>query len=1021
MKKDIFLQYFDEAKEHLNQISAGILSLEKSGFIKETVDIIFRHTHSLKGISKVVGVNEVVYGSHKIEDLLDELKSGTIFIEKDTVNLFLDYIDFIDNFLDAKIKSEENNVNESVITERMEELKKKEDILKNNVYLKKSEEEKSLLFDVLTVQQEMKFLEEKKEGYWSYEIIVFLKKKEFPENLKRIRKILNEFGDTIAVTGTEEQPPKGFNLGLSLLYNSKKSFEEISNILTGENFKIKEITESPEETEEIDKPMEKEAEESFEEETEDKISQESTDEIDEEKLKLTKSYIDESLEELVNITQNIISLEAESDNKELIDEIFRTFHSLKGTGGTFGLIQISKVAHELETVMELIREGKMRFSSSIVDILLEGIDSLSTIFLDAQKNKLSEDKKIPIIEKIREFLSRSKEESNVDSDEMEVSVETKDISEKQEKQILSTAAKRESETIRVNLKKLDHLVNVFEELILYKNVEEYNVKSMENIKRIVKKSSRQFQKSKEALLLNTMSLRHSEDNGLKSFMDEIGRTFKKIEILIEENFQEFQNNVSRGRFLIDELQMEILQIRMLPVSTILNQYYRLVRDLSQKKKKKISLELTGGEIELDKWILEEINDPIIHIIRNSIDHGIELPEIRVENGKPETGTISISVTQRGNQVIIEIKDDGRGIDIDKIKGVILQKGLMEKDALDRLNNHEILQFIFMPGFSTSKDVTDISGRGVGMDVVKNSLKKINGAIDLETKPGEGTTFLMKVPLTMAIRRAIFVKESDRIFAVTTDSIEEILLINNSEIEIFKDIETIRFRDKTIPLIHLGNIMRLKEEEQLRENISVIVASSVEKRVGILVEKVLYQQEIVVKNFGSMLGKIPKFSGTTVLPDGTAALVLDIPYIVDFSTDDLVKYKTEKIVIKKNKKKSKILVVEDSLITRNLYKGILESFNYDVITAFDGNEALNILKKNNVDLVITDIMMPVLDGYELTSKIKKMPKYKKLPVIIVSNKGKEEDKIKGLECGADAYIAKNDFEKNKFLNIIENLL
>ncbi|MFC1562543.1 Hpt domain-containing protein [candidate division KSB1 bacterium] len=1013
MTKDIYLQYYDEAKEYLNLISSDILFLEKSGFKEEVVNRIYRQTHSLKGISKIIELNEAVQLAHKIEDLLEELKNNTIMIEKDTINLFLEYIDFMSNLIDAKIKSEENNINGTGILEKLKELKEKEEDLKKRFYEDKSDSGDLLLFDILTIPQEKRLVKEQREGFKSYDITVFLKKAGFPENLKRVKIILNDCGNTIALTGSSEPVPKGFGVALVLLYNSKKDSGEISNILAGENFKIREIPESYEKIEDINETLTKEYEGSIKDET--------GEEIDEEKLKHRKSYIDESLEELVNITQHIISMESESDNKEIIDRIFRTFHSLKGSGGTFGLMQISEVAHELETVMGFIREGEIRVSSSIIDLLLEGIDNLSTIFSNAQENKFVEYKKFPIIDKIQDFLSNTKKDSQHGKNKKKAFLQSKDISDEQKRLIQKTTSKSKSETIRVNLKKLDHLVNVFEELILYKNTEEYNLKVMENLKRKIKRNSRRLQKSKEALLLNSATLDNSYDDSLKSFLNEMDKTFKEIESLIEENYQDFQNNVSRGIFLIDELQMEILKIRMLPVSTILNQYYRLVRDLSQKEKKKISLEITGEEIELDKRILEEINDPLIHIIRNSVNHGIELPDKRLNNGKCETGTISISVTQRGNQVIIEIKDDGAGIDIEKIKSVVLQKKFLEHDTLKSLSDQEVLQFIFMPGFSTAKDITDISGRGVGMDVVKNNLKKINGTVNLDTQPGKSTAFYIKVPLTMAVRKAILIQQSDMIFAITTDSIEEILLINNSEIEVFKDVETVKLRNSTISVIRLGNIMKLPGEENLKDNISVIVTSSVEKRIGILVEKVLYQQEIVVRNFGSMLGKVPKFSGTTILQDGSIALVLDIPYIIDISANSTIKYKVKKTAKGKKQKKNKILVVEDSLITRNLFKSILESFNYDVITAPDGKQALKILEKNIVDLVVTDIMMPGIDGYELTSKIKKMPECINLPVIIVSNKGKEKEKIKGLECGADAYMIKSDFEKHKFLNIIENLL
>jgi len=1016
LSEELFSQYLDESRDHLSQLFGGILSLEKKGFIPDIIDTIYRHTHSFKGISKAVGLHVVVTISHTLEDFVEDIKNKTVPIEKETINLLLEYTDLIEDFLNRLEKSGGKTVSESGIKKKLKELAGKVKELKKK-FDREGLYEKLYIFRVMTEYQESQFFKGREAGKKSYVVTLFFKKDEFPEKYKLIKKSLISSGEIIAVTGSHDSIPQGFNIALALLFNSTMNIEELKDITGKAKCAIKEI---PENLNEIDTITDAGVEKT-EEEGDGRDEEVGAKDLDEELKELRKSFIDESIDELINVTPLIISLESASKDRDTVNEIFRTFHSLKGAGGTFKLFQITEVAHELETVIDKVRKEKMEVSSLIIDLLLEGIDCLSNIFMDAQKGRITEGKKFPLLDKIHDFLSTASPDVKKPQDKKIDVLQTGEPIEQPAPTEPVKIAPKSSETIRVNLDKLDHLVNVFGELILYKNVEEYHEKSMERLKRIVKNNCRKFQKSKEDLVLDFRSNDSRENGELTSFIKETDKSWKEIESFILDICQDFQENISRGKFLIEELQDEILKIRMLPVSTILNQYHRLVRDLSQKKGIKVSLDITGGEIELDKWILEEINDPLIHLIRNAVDHGIEPPEERAAIGKEENGTISLSVTQKGNHVVIAITDNGGGINSERLKEIVLQKGLVESEKLNKLSDQEILQFIFLPGFSTIKKVSDISGRGVGMDVVKTNLKKINGMIDVVTEPGKGTTFSMKVPLTMAIRRAILLKEDNKIFAITTEAIEKIYLIHKSEIEVFTDVGTIQYGDSTIPLVQLRNIMNIMKQAPLKEHLSVIIVGSAEEKIGILVEKVLFEQEIVVKSFGSMLGKIPKFSGTTVLPDGGIALVIDVPSLVDIVTGGAAENKIERIIERKLKRKKTILLVEDSAITRNLFKGIIESLDYRVLTAVDGNDALSVLEKNKIDLVITDIIMPSLDGYKLISRMKNISEYKNIPVIIVSSKGKEEEKIKGLECGADAYIVKGDFERQKLLGTIGNLI
>ncbi len=437
----------------------------------------------------------------------------------------------------------------------------------------------------------------------------------------------------------------------------------------------------------------------------------------------------------------------------------------------------------------------------------------------------------------------------------------------------------------------------------------------------------------------------------------------------------------------------------------------------------MQIEIKGGETELDKAIIDELRDPLLHILRNAVDHGIESPADRVKRNKPRVGTIFLNAYQQGQQVVIEVSDDGGGIDIEVVRKEAVKRNLITEENVWGLSEDQIYQFLFVPGFSTKSEVTEISGRGVGLDVVREKMLKLKGIVEVRSIWGKGAKFIMKVPLTLGITESLFAACGSETFALPVENVVETIRINPEEIRSVEGKEAITVRNQIMPLLRLNDIFGLPQRGILEKKFfPVVVVQSVEKRIAILVDQLIGRQEIVRKNLGEPLKNIRGVSGATILGDGRVILILDIPQIIDSSEGGIIKRPEIKGKPPAQAKKRKtILLAEDALTTAMLEKNILESSGFSVVIARDGQEALEKSQQEKFDLVITDILMPKMYGFELTGRLKKDNLYKDVPIIIVTTRESDTDKRRGLEAGADAYILKSEFTSEGLLETIERLL
>ena len=548
-------------------------------------------------------------------------------------------------------------------------------------------------------------------------------------------------------------------------------------------------------------------------------------------------FLVESNELVASLDENFVRLEETPDDPNLLNEVFRAAHTIKGTSGFLALDDVTSLTHKMEDVLNRLRKGELTINGDIMDVLLESVDNLKVLLADvAEEKKISRDfdgikARLGAIADGLLTTERTKDEPAAESSEGEAAAEESAEEEEKpssDKDKASSAAHKEKETIRVDVARLDNLMNLMGELVLGRN----------------------------ALLQVTGEFTRRHEN--LTDLDGLNRVGTQI------------------NFITSEIQLTVMKMRMLPIGKVFSKFPRLVRDLARESGKKIDLVMQGEETELDKSIIEAIGDPLVHLIRNSCDHGIESPADRLARGKPETGTIRLSAGQEGSNIVISIEDDGHGLDIEAIKKKAVDRGLATADEVDRMSPREIFNFIFLAGFSTAKKVTDISGRGVGMDVVRTNVEKLKGIIDITSTAGVGTTVSIKLPLTLAILQGLLVTSEEETYVIPLVSVLETLRVSAEEISSVNRRPVITLRDGVLPIVHLNGVLKNRSVKKYNtDKPYVVVVGMADKRLGLIVDDLLGQEEVVIKSMGQMLGKSKGLAGATILGDGRVRLIVDL--------------------------------------------------------------------------------------------------------------------------------------------------
>lgn len=571
------------------------------------------------------------------------------------------------------------------------------------------------------------------------------------------------------------------------------------------------------------------------------------------------------------------------------------------------------------------------------------------------------------------------------------------------------------ETIRVNTEKLDSLMNKVGELVISKIKGDQRLKEIREMSTLVVDLI-----GSSKLLRAALPTVPSEGSGaVYDSFHQLEEKFQDLERKVSALQREFSNDVDRMGLVSRDIEDDIRSLRLLPISDLVDPYYRMVRDLARELGRKIALRVDGGDTEVDKEVLEGLRDPLLHLLRNAIDHGIEGPEERRAAGKPEEGTIRVGTFQRGMSIQMTLADDGRGIDPERIREAVVRKGLAAPDRAASFSREQLFSLLFEPGFSTRNEVTEVSGRGVGLDVVRENLASFNGSIEIQSEVGKGTTFILKLPLTLITTQALLVRVGKQVLAIPSIAVQRTLEIDPVDVRKVDRRHVLMLEGKPVVYSTLATILASKVPPRSGSGkIHVVVLSDGSRHVALQTDMIEGEQAVVHKSLGANFIRVRNVAGATILGTGKVVIMLNP---ADLIRGALGVNPLAVDLGRVEDKKARILLVEDSFATRSFEQEILESAGFEVVTAADGMTALDILAEETFDGVVTDIEMPRLDGLRLTRRIKSNARTKDLPVIIVSSLSAEDARDRGLEVGADAYVAKGEFERDNFIKMLRDLV
>ncbi|MCQ2984989.1 hybrid sensor histidine kinase/response regulator [Helicobacter pylori] len=776
---------------------------------------------------------------------------------------------------------------------------------------------------------------------------------------------------------------------------------------------------------------------------------------------IMEDFLIEAFEMNEQLDQDLVELEHNPEDLDLLNRIFRVAHTIKGSSSFLNLNILTHLTHNMEDVLNRARKGEIKITPDIMDVVLRSIDLMKTLLVtirdtgsdtnNGKENEIEEAvkqlqaitsqnlegtketsgaKETPQKEAKEEAKEENKENkakaptaentasdnpladepdldySNMSAEEVEAEIErllnkrqeadkerraqkkqeakqevtpTKETPKTETPKTPKTETKAKAkadteenkapsigveQTVRVDVRRLDHLMNLIGELVLGKN-----------------------------RLIRIYSDVEERYDGEK-FLEELNQVVSSISAVTT------------------DLQLAVMKTRMQPVGKVFNKFPRMVRDLSRELGKSIELIIEGEETELDKSIVEEIGDPLIHIIRNSCDHGIEPLEERRRLNKPETGKVQLSAYNEGNHIVIKISDDGKGLDPVMLKEKAVEKGVISERDAEGMSDREAFNLIFKPGFSTAKVVSNVSGRGVGMDVVKTNIEKLNGIIEIDSEVGVGTTQKLKIPLTLAIIQALLVGVQEEYYAIPLSSVLETVRISQDEIYTVDGKSVLRLRDEVLSLVRLSDIFKVDAILESNSDVYVVIIGLADQKIGVIVDYLIGQEEVVIKSLGYYLKNTRGIAGATVRGDGKITLIVDVGAMMDMAKSIKVNITTLMNESENTKSKNSpsdyiVLAIDDSSTDRAIIRKCLKPLGITLLEATNGLEGLEMLKNGDKipDAILVDIEMPKMDGYTFASEVRKYNKFKNLPLIAVTSRVTKTDRMRGVESGMTEYITK----------------
>ncbi|MBE9040553.1 hybrid sensor histidine kinase/response regulator [Oscillatoriales cyanobacterium LEGE 11467] len=750
--------------------------------------------------------------------------------------------------------------------------------------------------------------------------------------------------------------------------------------------------------------------------------------IDDDELRHTFEIACE--EHLQKLESGVLHLEARPDDFDKMEELLREIHSIKGDAGMLGVHDIVPLAHAWEQQLIPVKEEKQVFSSQLSERLYEGLDAIGLLTREAVTGEASGVDIAQVLTLLTGDVPDSSSGNSKNDDLNGTPVDTWEDDFSGNGRVLTSHSPSSQtgyriDTIRVATSNLDALMTQTGELTVTKIRIAHRLSQIEAIANLWE----EWNRDAFANRLAPEALQHKELNGsVQPVGTESQRTQTRLDrlgLLVNDLKQQASEDTARLETISSELEEGVRTLRLLPLSTIFNLFPRMVRDLAKRQGKEVEFAISGGETQADKRILEEIKDPLLHILRNAIDHGIETIEEREKLGKSSKARLRLQGRQIGNNIIIEVTDDGRGLDLEKVKKTAIERKLYREEDLAAMTPEQIQALIFMPGFSTRSFVTEISGRGVGLDVVRANVERLKGSVSIESTPNRGSIVRMQLGTTLATAHVLLVAVDGITYALPIEFVHAARSICRQEIFSIEGRDTILMGERPISIVRLADLLELEHNPTLtaptppRQQPCIILKVGPDY-LGLLVDSLLDEQDAILKPQSRLLKRVRNISGATILGTGEVCMVLD-PQDLLASVRAASGFAPPKPMLDREPRQPAILLVEDSIATRTQEKRILEGAGYEVVAAVDGLDGLKKLPTREFDAVVSDIQMPNLDGLALTSRIRSQPQYSELPIILVTSLATDDDRRKGAQVGANAYITKSSLNQDVLLETIRRLV
>ncbi|MBI5570209.1 MAG: hybrid sensor histidine kinase/response regulator [Desulfomonile tiedjei] len=794
--------------------------------------------------------------------------------------------------------------------------------------------------------------------------------------------------------------------------------------------------------------------------------------------KLFEAFRIEADEHISAISNGLLELEKRPDDSEkgkIIETMYREAHSLKGASRSVNMTEIESVCQAIESIFSALKADRMATSTEFFDTLHRAVDSMRDLLVESDSVAVQ-----PIMDELDRLEAGSHEraaaaeagpprpkaeahdvasgettaeqdlpvpnvktvapeDAAIDRSEWEGSPRAAGGAAEARAQNFSTSPKKErpqgrTDTVRISVDKLDPLLRQVGEMVSVKLTASQRVADIMSLMTVIDQWKQKWNSvSSQGRGVGDASAKRGGGGGdekrlakLMDFLDWNQSCIKTLEGKLKTLARSAESDSRMHGGMVDDLLEDMMNVLMLPCSSLLEVFPKLVRDLARDAGKEVDLEIVGGDLEIDRRILDEMKDPLIHLVRNCVDHGLERPDDRAAKGKQRQGTITMAISQiSGNQIELVVSDDGAGIDVAKVREAAAKRGMVSEQDRQRLAGQDALALVFRSEISTSPIVSNISGRGLGLAIVREKVENLGGNISIATAAERGASFKILLPVTLATFRGILVHVGDQLVVIPTANVERVARIRRDLIKTVGNRDTIEVNGQAMPLVRLGDILELPRLEKRNGDsdfLPVMILRAAEMRVSFSVDSILQEQEVLVKPLGKQLARVRNVAGATVLGSGKLVPILNVPDLIKSAVKRTYAGSGPAMKIEQLEHQRKsVLVVEDSITSRMLLKNILESSGYLVTTTVDGVDAWTALKRDPFDLVVSDVEMPRMDGFQLTANIRGDEKLADLPVVLVTSLGSREDRERGIDVGANAYIVKGSFDQNNLLETVARLV